>query len=124
VSGKRAAMLAAAMAEEGYARLEALGVARCCLPPYPEMVGLMWPKAVRVVEAQRMGKRAARKKKTARQIEALLVRQALAAVDEVAEGLAGGERRVTSFRPGEFVPYRVGEWSLTPVARPRAREVA
>ncbi len=78
VSGKRAAMLAAAMAEEGYARLEALGVARCCLPPYPEMVGLMWPTAVGVLAMRRRAKRAGRKKKTARQLEVRLVRQALA----------------------------------------------
>jgi hypothetical protein len=69
VSGKRAALLAVAMAVEGFARLEELGVPAYCQPSYVEMTALMWPKAVRVVEARRMGKRAARKKKSARQIE-------------------------------------------------------
>jgi hypothetical protein len=126
MSGKRAAQLAAAMAEEAYVRLEVLGVARCCLPPYPVMVGLMWDTAVGVVAMRKMAKRAARKKKSARQIEAQLVRKALRAVDEVAAGLAGAERRVTSYRPGEFVPYVPGEWSLSlaPAAGPHAREVA
>ena len=83
-----------------------------CLPPFPEMVGLMYGTAERIVQARRMAKRAKRKKRSARQIEMRLVLEALRGVDQVAEGLAGAERKVAEYRPGDSAAFVPGEWKL------------